>query len=302
MSNARRVSLANWLRNSIASFFNRDLISIARRWYEPRFVRTEVLETRVLLSAWRELRFRICRALQFTILQIPEIRGIGVMLFEKRLHLIAMMLVCCLESVASAGVIINGDFEMQPNFGSGTVINGAGYSGMTGLQIPGWTIKSGHAATVHDTSTYPFISGSYSINLDGEGFNGSNADMYQDFTSVASTAYAVAYDYQGWILSPTTFTVSITDLTTSAVLFSQTSIWTSSLTNVSGTFQGTGNSLRLNVSQQNTGFNDNAFIVDNFSVTTAAAVPEPSSMVLILTGGAFAYLRTRRRKQLIPSF
>jgi hypothetical protein len=57
MSNARRVSLANWLRGSIASFFNRYLISIARRWYEPRFVQTEVLETRALLRAWRDLRF-----------------------------------------------------------------------------------------------------------------------------------------------------------------------------------------------------------------------------------------------------
>ena len=130
----------------------------------------------------------------------------------------------------------------------------------------------------------------YSINLDGEGFGGRNADMYQDFASIDSTAYLVAYDYQGWTVSPTTFTVSITDITTSSILFSQTSNWISNLVHVNGTFQGTGNNLRLRISQQNTGFNDNAFIVDNFSVS---AVPEPSSLVLFIGCGALVLWRTR---------
>ncbi len=215
------------------------------------------------------------------------------MIFQKQFSIAAIILTCCLETVASAELIINGGFETQLNFGNGAVNpngNGPGFSGMTGTQIPNWTIQPGHGATVHDTTIYPFITGNYSLNLDGEGFGGNNADMYQDFPS-APTAYTINYDYQGWTASPTTFTVSITDITTLTVVFTQISNWTPSLVHVNSVFQGTGNNLRLRVSQQNTGFNDNAFIVDNFSVTT---VPEPGSMVLFAIGGTFAMGRTRR--------
>ena len=77
---------------------------------------------------------------------------------------------------------MNGGFENEPNFGNGVSGDG-GYSALTGSQIPGWTIEPGHAATVHNTAFYPFISGNFSINMDGEGFNGQNANLYQDFAS-----------------------------------------------------------------------------------------------------------------------
>ena len=67
-----------------------------------------------------------------------------------------------------ADILVNGGFEDEPNYGSG-VINGAGYSALTGSQIPGWTIEPGHAVTIHNDTIYPTISGTYSVNTDGEG-------------------------------------------------------------------------------------------------------------------------------------
>src|SRR3569833_183686 len=86
--------------------------------------------------------------------------------------------------IASANLLVNGGFDSEPNYGSG-VVNGVGFSALTGSQIPGWTIEAGHAVTIHDTSTYPFITGPFSVNTDGEGFNGHNANLYQDIASVA---------------------------------------------------------------------------------------------------------------------
>src|SRR4051794_5523510 len=76
--------------------------------------------------------------------------------------------------IASANLLVNGGFDSEPNYGAG-VVNGVGFSALTGSQIPGWTVEPGHAVTIHDTSTYPFITGPFSVNTDGEGFNGHNA-------------------------------------------------------------------------------------------------------------------------------
>lgn len=71
----------------------------------------------------------------------------------------------------------------------------AGCSGLTGTQMPGWTIEPGHGATVHNTVLYPTISGGYSINMDGEGYNGVNADLYQDFGSALGASYTLTFDW-----------------------------------------------------------------------------------------------------------
>jgi len=182
-------------------------------------------------------------------------------------------------SLQAAEELSNGGFESEPNFGAGTVGNDGGYSAFTGSQIPGWMIEPGHAVTIHNTNLYPFITGNYSANLDGEGFNGVNADFYQDFSSSSASSYAISYDYQGWYASSTTFTVSVTDLTTNSVLYSQTLPWTASLVHESANFTGTGDTLRLRVAEATTGFNDNAFIVDNFSVISTP-IPEPAGIFL----------------------
>ncbi len=176
-----------------------------------------------------------------------------------------------------AELVVNGGFEAEPNFGAGFA-NDAGFSGFTGNQVPGWTIAAGHALTIHNTVFYPTITPTYSANLDGEGFGGTNADFYQDVSATLGQPYQVSYDYQGWNQSTTVFTVSVTDLTTSTVLFTQASPWQAALATISAPLVGTGNPLRLRIMETPTGFNDNAFIVDNFSIRT---VPEPVSAGLL---------------------
>lgn len=206
---------------------------------------------------------------------------------------VLLLLVSCLNA-AQGELLVNGGFELEPNFGSGSVANGGGVSAFAGSEVPGWTIEANHALTIHDTTTYPFIAGNFSANLDGEGFNGNNANFYQDFSSALGVLYALSYDYQGWQFNAPDFTVTVTDLTTLADLYSKTSPWTAALVQEGGSFLGTGNILRLRVVQATTGFNDNAFIVDNFSVN---AVPEPSSIALAIASAlaGLAFVSRRRR-------
>jgi hypothetical protein len=186
-------------------------------------------------------------------------------------------------STQAASVLINGDFEDEPNFGSG-ISNNPGYSEFTGNQIPGWTIAPNRAATIHNTVLYPFISGNYSLNTDGEGFNGHNADLYQDFATTIGTPYELAFDWEGWqnTAPATQLQISITDLTTSAVLYNGLFSYSAALSHVVDDFLGTGNTLRLEIQETpESGVNDNQFIADNFSVT---AVPEPGAGVLLIAG------------------
>lgn len=195
-----------------------------------------------------------------------------------------------LPVLASANILVNGDFENQPNWGNG-VSGDFGYTANTGNQIPGWTIEAGHAITVHNTNWYPFISGSYSLNMDGEGYNGVNGEIYQDFASSNSQPYALEFDHLGWLSSTIGLQVSVVDTTTNAVLYNNISPWTGPLGHTAGNFIGTGNTLRLRINEApESHVNDNAWIVDNFSVEP---VPEPLT-VCILGLGVAALLKRRR--------
>jgi hypothetical protein len=207
---------------------------------------------------------------------------------------LAALMLLNFQTMAFGSVIQNGDFENQPNFGNG-IINVGGASAFTGTQIPGWIIENGHAVTIHQTPNHSYISGNYSLNLDGEGYNGMNGNLYQDFASTASTNYTIEYDYKGWLSNVATLTVSVTDVLTSSVVFTRTSPWTSSLVHEIGTFQGTGNTLRLRISQTTTGTNDNSLIFDNLTVTGAPAVPEPTSMAIFGLGALGMAYRARRK-------
>lgn len=197
-----------------------------------------------------------------------------------------------IPTVSQANLLVNGDFENMPNFGSG-VSNDAGYSALTGTQIPGWTIETGHAATVHNTVLYPTISGGFSINMDGEGFNGVNADLFQDFFMPGNFA-TITFDWSTWNLSgATNLDVTVFDLVTNAIVFG-THFAADNLGVHHESFDfavNAGDMLRLRVKENpGTGFNDNIFMVDNFSVT---AVPEPASL-LVLGLGALALVRRRK--------
>lgn len=204
----------------------------------------------------------------------------------------ALFLIASTNSRA-AEVLVNGGFESEPNFGMGVSGDG-GYSALTGSQIPGWTIESGHAATVHNTAFYPFISGNFSINMDGEGFNGQNANLYQDFASSLGSSYDFSFDWQGWQNNApnTLLQVSIVDLTTASILFNQTYSFSSTLHHESATFLGTGDTLRLRVQESpQSGSNDNQFIVDNFSID----VPEAGTLSLLIAGAPLLAIACARR-------
>jgi len=195
-----------------------------------------------------------------------------------------------LTSIASANVLINGDFESQPNFGNGIGGN-AGFSLLTGDQIPGWTIAPGSAATVHNTLLYPTISGNYSLNMDGEGFNGGNTIIYQDFASLAGGAGVLEFDWQGWVsTSQARLAVSIVDTISLETLIAGSYAFDEALNHEVLNFVGTGNTLRLTVQElPQSGGNDNAFMVDNFSVT----IPVPATASLLGLGGLLAGRRRR---------
>jgi Protein of unknown function (DUF642) len=192
-------------------------------------------------------------------------------------------------TIASANLLVNGGFDSEPSYGSG-VVNGAGFSALTGSQIPGWTIEPGHAVTIHDTSIYPFISGPFSVNTDGEGFGGHNANLYQDLASVAGQQYQFQFDWSGWSSTAARLDVSITDTVTSQVLYQGNFPWSAGLHHVSSTLVGTGHTLRLRIMEApESGANDNGFIVDNFAidtsaVTTSTAIPTLSLPMLGLLG------------------
>lgn len=168
---------------------------------------------------------------------------------------------------AGANLITNGDFENQPAWGAG-ISGDAGYTLVSGAQIPGWTIARGHAVTVHNTALYPTISGSYSINLDGEGFAGGNADLSQDFPSIPCGTYALTFDWKGWNVSSVPhMDVSVTDLVTGEEVAHVNYIADFQLHHEVVGFTGTGNSLRLRFRESpESGFNDNTFILDNIAV------------------------------------
>jgi hypothetical protein len=215
-------------------------------------------------------------------------------------------------SLASANLLVNGDLESQPNWGAGVgggcgTGGDAGCSALTGSQLPGWTIEPGHAVTVHIVGTYPTISGTYSINVDGEGFNGHNANFYQDFASANGQAYSLDFDWAAWSDDSTpNLDVTVTDTVTSNVLYHGNFAWSAGSHHVSATFPGTGNALRLRVQESpETGANDNSYIVDNFvvlasgSAASAAPVPALDARVLALLAGLLlaAGLVARRQRQ-----
>ncbi len=205
---------------------------------------------------------------------------------------LSLALAGLLPLAAQANLLVNGDFENQPAWGAG-ISGDAGYTLLTGTQIPGWTIEAGHGATVHSTVLYPTITGNYSVNMDGEGYNGRNADLYQDFASAGGQAYQLDYDWLTWNTNTQpNLDVTVIDTVTSAVLYSGNFAWAAGLHHEVGTFTGTGNALRLRVRElPESGVNDNSYMVDNFNVS---AVPEAASWALMAVG--LGLLRLRRRR------
>jgi hypothetical protein len=210
------------------------------------------------------------------------------------LAVLALALGAVLAPAAHANLLVNGDFENEPNWGAG-LSGDAGFTLLSGTQIPGWIIEAGHGATVHNTVLYPTISGNYSVNMDGEGYNGRNANLYQDFASASGQAYQLQFDWSTWNNNTQpNLDVSVVDTVTLAVLYSANFAWVGGLHHEVASFSGTGSPLRLRVQElPESGGNDNSYMVDNFDVS---AVPEAATWLLMAGGlGALRLLRRRTR-------
>jgi hypothetical protein len=191
----------------------------------------------------------------------------------------------------SPNLLVNGGFENEPNWGNGIGVYDPGETELIGSQIPGWTIVTNHAVTVQIASgPYLTISGNYSVNTDGEGYDGNNSNFYQDFATQNGLSYALEFNWQSWgaYTTPTTskLEISVVDTVTTAVLFDGLYSYDGSgphpVHDVLANFTGTGNPLRLRIQETpQSGYNDNTFVVDNFSVTVASGVgaPVPSGLV-----------------------
>jgi len=167
---------------------------------------------------------------------------------------------------AATNLLSNGDFEEEPNWNGGVSHDG-GYTALISNQIPGWTIDPNHAVTIHiSPGPYLVISNAYSANTNGEGYNGHNANLYQDFPTSRDTSYTFSFDWQSWghIDPPTTnaLKVSLTDIVTSNVLFVGFYYYDGNgphpVHHVSSDFLGAGNLVRLRIEESpESGYNDN---------------------------------------------
>ncbi|MFO0858151.1 MAG: DUF642 domain-containing protein [Phycisphaerales bacterium] len=207
------------------------------------------------------------------------------------MHRTAFIATLLLAGAANANLIVNGGFEDMPNWNNGIGGDGA-YTLFVGNSIPGWTIASGRGATIHNTNVYPTISGTYSLNTDGEGFNGHNVDIYQDFASANGQAYALTFDWKNWFSDGVVrLDVSIVDQVSNNVLAQGNYGLDPGNHNETLSFAGSGNTLRLRVTcNPESGYNDNTFIVDNFAVE---AIPAPGAVAALSIGSVFAMRRRR---------
>jgi len=194
-----------------------------------------------------------------------------------------------LLAMAASNLLVNGDFENEPNWGTTSIYYDGSATALIGSLIPGWTIAPGHAATVHASpGAYPVIDGHYSLNTDGEGYNNHNVDIYQDFPTQAGASYDLSFKWQIWMTwwgeseygvdtSNTRLEISVQDLATRNFLYdgffnSTYSAGTVSTGGpvdlVSTNFLGNGDVYRLEIRESpESGINDNKFIVDDFSMT-----------------------------------
>jgi hypothetical protein len=180
----------------------------------------------------------------------------------------------------SGQVLVNGGFENEPNWGGGVSYDG-GETALVTNQLPGWTVQPGHAVTIHTRNMYLVISGQYGANTDGEGYNGHNANFYQDFSSGLIYTYTLSFNWQSWGLTGVTpqmqltkLKVSVADTVTGGVLFTGLYSYDTSFGPVhlvTTNFFGTGNPLRLRIEETpETGVNDNMrSCINNFRISGA---------------------------------
>jgi hypothetical protein len=211
------------------------------------------------------------------------------------------------SNVRGDEILVNGGFEDEPNYPTWLPAIPFG-----GNAIPGWTILT--TGTIHQlsgagfpTDGFPTITGYYSLNTDGEGYGGMNCQIFQDFRTVNGGSYNFAFNWETWVVdAPLNFLrVSIEDLGSHTFvyngLFDPTLVSDLTIQLASTSFLGDGDTYRLEIQQTpQSGFNDNEYIVDNFSVRVVPDVTTWSADCIATLACAALRFAMRRSTNLHP--
>jgi len=98
---------------------------------------------------------------------------------------------CC--GVCLSNLLVNGNFEEEPDWGSAIWISWFdNYAkSLIGNELPGWTIETNHAVTIHRTGgadlTIINEGGVYSLNTDGEGYDGTMPTSIRTSTTLPTS-------------------------------------------------------------------------------------------------------------------
>jgi hypothetical protein len=202
-----------------------------------------------------------------------------------------------LTTVGQAQIISNGSFELPGSTNSGTVyvvetqgitswtLSGAGFAGVTIHKTP-------ELGDLLNNQTFNFAQdGNYYLDLSGAG---NHATIYQDFATVPSTLYELAFYIGASDDQPTAATINV-KLDGTASLLDVILTPDAPTTNISWSrqtvlFTADSSTTRLSFLDVGPSGDNNTSFVDNVTVTV---VPEPSVTVLLIGAGILAFARRR---------
>lgn len=211
---------------------------------------------------------------------------------------------------AQADLITNGSFETTGPGGGGAQAGRFVYvAGTHDTQITGWVLDGTGDVYIHRSpdignaigSNFNFAqAGDQYLDLSGGiggGTSGLHASIYQDFATVVSQTYVLSF-FIGAAFSPSA-TINVT-LDGATSLLNQTLTAAAPGTNIvwteeKFTFVANSTTTRLRFKDLSSN-DDNVSFVDNVSVN-AQAVPEPSSLLMLLFGTPLAVVRAVRRRK-----
>jgi hypothetical protein len=206
----------------------------------------------------------------------------------------ALALSTSVTSASAAELLVNGSFEdlgeaMAQGWGGYTF--GIGYS----PTLPGWNVDFGSVdVTVNGSPWGPAADGFNSLDINGW----DAGQISQSFDTVLGQTYNVSFAYSRNVYGPQTATADVFAGGTLLNVVADNDGSFGSPSNMvwkSGgfSFLGTGNTETIRLTAT-TGGNGGVFF-DNISVSTAA-VPEPATWAMMITGFGIAGSLLRRRR------